>query len=121
MVQLMPLPPGTPSSLASFKSRLVLSFWYWLTLGVVEKRRLNGCNSSSIKLAVVNFTAQIKGCFYSIIEELTVFSFTHLLWNKCHKKVYLLFFTSIVMVSLLTFSVSYSWFLKNLQSKFLFC
>ena len=28
MVQLMPLHPNTPSSLASFKSRLVLPFWY---------------------------------------------------------------------------------------------
>ena len=31
MVQLMPLHPETPSSLASFKSRLVLPFWYQLT------------------------------------------------------------------------------------------
>jgi len=31
MVQLMPLHPKTPSSLASFKFRLVLPFWYRLT------------------------------------------------------------------------------------------
>ena len=31
MVQLMSLHPQTPSSLASFKSRLVLRFWYQLT------------------------------------------------------------------------------------------
>ena len=31
MIQLMPLYPKTPSPLASFKSRLVLPFWYWLT------------------------------------------------------------------------------------------
>ena len=31
MVQLMSLHPNTSSSLASFKSRLVLPFWYWLT------------------------------------------------------------------------------------------
>jgi len=30
MVQLIPLHPQTPSSLASVKSRLVLPFWYWL-------------------------------------------------------------------------------------------
>jgi len=30
MVQLMPLHPETLSSLASFKSRLVLPFWYGL-------------------------------------------------------------------------------------------
>jgi len=37
MVQLMPLHPQTPSSLASFESRLVLPFQV-----VVEKRPLNG-------------------------------------------------------------------------------
>ena len=37
----------TPSSLASFKSRLVLPFWYWLTQDVPEKRPLNGFSSSS--------------------------------------------------------------------------
>ena len=47
MVQLMPLHPETPSSLASFKSRLVLPFCYRLTQVVLEKRPLNGCGSSS--------------------------------------------------------------------------
>jgi len=47
MVQLMPLDPQTPSSLASFKSRLVLPFCYWLTQVVVENRPLNGCSSSN--------------------------------------------------------------------------
>ena len=47
MVQLMPLHPKTPQYLASFKSRLVLPFWYWLTQLVPEKRPLNGCSSSS--------------------------------------------------------------------------
>jgi len=42
MVQLMPLHPETPSSLASFKSRLVLPFCYLLTQVVLEKRSLNG-------------------------------------------------------------------------------
>jgi len=46
-VQLMPLPSQTPSSLASFKSRLVLPFWYRLTQVVPEKRSLHGCSSSS--------------------------------------------------------------------------
>jgi len=36
--------PKTPSSLASFKSRLVLPFWYRFTQAVVEKRPLNGCS-----------------------------------------------------------------------------
>ena len=42
----MPLPFQKPPSLASFKSRLVLPFWYWLTQAVLEKRPLNGCSSS---------------------------------------------------------------------------
>ena len=50
MVQLMPLTSQTPSSLVSFKSRLVLPFWYWLTQVVLEKRPLNGCSSSSLVL-----------------------------------------------------------------------
>jgi len=36
--------PKTPSSLASFKSRLVLPFRYRLTQVVQEKRPLNGCS-----------------------------------------------------------------------------
>ena len=47
IVQLMPLHPKTPSSLASLKSRLILPFWYWLTQVVLEKRPLNGCSRSS--------------------------------------------------------------------------
>jgi len=43
MVQLMSLHPKTPSSLASFKSRLVLPLWYRLTQVVLEKWLLNGC------------------------------------------------------------------------------
>jgi len=48
MVQLMPLPSQKNPSLASFKSRLVLPFLYWLTHVVLEKRPLNGCSSSSV-------------------------------------------------------------------------
>ena len=46
MVQLMPVHPKTPSSLASFKSRLVLRLL--LTQIVLEKRPLNECSSSSL-------------------------------------------------------------------------
>ena len=46
MVQQMPLPSRTQLSLASFKSILVLPFWYWLTQVGLEKRTLNGCSSS---------------------------------------------------------------------------
>ena len=45
MVQLMPLHPKTPSSLASFKSRLFIPFWYRLTQVVLEKGPLNECSS----------------------------------------------------------------------------
>ena len=47
VVQLMPLPPKTPSSLASFKSRWVLPFECRLAQVVLEKRPFNGCSSSS--------------------------------------------------------------------------
>ena len=39
MVQLMPLHPETPSTLASIKSRLVLPFWYQLTQVVLKRGR----------------------------------------------------------------------------------
>ena len=45
MVQLMPLHPKVPSSLALFESRPVLNFWYWLTQVVPEKWPLNECGS----------------------------------------------------------------------------
>ena len=45
MVRLMPLPSQTPLSLASFKPRLILLFWYRHTQVVLEKRPLNGCSS----------------------------------------------------------------------------
>jgi len=38
--------PKTPSSLASFKSRLVLPFWYRLIQVAMEKRLLTVCSSS---------------------------------------------------------------------------
>jgi len=42
MVQLMPLASQNLNiCCASFKSRLVLPFWYWLTEVVLEKRPLN--------------------------------------------------------------------------------
>ena len=52
-----PLHTYNPSSLASFKTRLVFPFWYRLTQVGLEKRPLNGCgsSSSSSRGLVVNF------------------------------------------------------------------
>jgi len=51
MVQQMPLHPKTPSPLTSFKSRLVLPFWYRLNRVVLKKRPLNGYSSSSSSIS----------------------------------------------------------------------
>ena len=45
--------PQTPSSLASFKSRLVLPFCYWLIQAVLEKRPSNGSSSSNSSCVVL--------------------------------------------------------------------
>ena len=75
IVQLMPLHPQTPLSLASFKSRLVLPFWYWLTQVVLEKRLLNGCSSSSSSsvVVVVIVVLRVDGKHFLIGEILTLF------------------------------------------------
>ena len=52
MVQLKPLHSQTPSSLASFKSRLFLPFWCRPTQVVLERRLLNWC---SIQLYIVQY------------------------------------------------------------------
>ena len=57
MVQLMPLHPKTPSTLASFKSRLVLPFWYQLTRVVQEKRPIYVC---SVVLVVLRNPCKCK-------------------------------------------------------------
>ena len=53
MDQLMALHPRTLSSLASFKSRLVLPFWYWLTQAVLEIRPLNRCRCRVVVVVVL--------------------------------------------------------------------
>ena len=54
IVQLMPLHPKTPPSLALFRSRLVLPFWYLLTQVVLEKLPLNGCSVVVVAVVVVS-------------------------------------------------------------------
>jgi len=65
MLQLMPLHPETPSSLASFKSRLVLPFWYRLTKVALEKRPLNRCSSSSSSSTAATCSPGLN-CFTSV-------------------------------------------------------
>ena len=48
--------PKTPSSLASFKSRLILPFWYRHTQVVLEKRLSNRCSSSSSSSSTITST-----------------------------------------------------------------
>jgi len=50
MVQLMPLRRKTPSSRASFKSRLVLPFWYRLTQAVLEEYSYTGVVYSFLRM-----------------------------------------------------------------------
>ena len=42
--------PQTLTSLASFKCRLLIPTWYWLTQVILEKRPLNGCSSGNYSL-----------------------------------------------------------------------
>ena len=51
-----------PSSLASFKSRLVLPFWYQLTQVVVEKKPLNGCS-----VAVVMYSCSSNSFWHYLL------------------------------------------------------
>jgi len=60
----MLLHPKPPSSVASFKSRMILPFWYRLTQVVLEKRPFNGCSSSSripVTLSVITKHKQGNG------------------------------------------------------------
>jgi len=68
MVQLMPLHPKTPSSLASFKSRLVLPFWYQFTQVILEKRLFNGC-SISIDIDIELYYCQVYDYIKSYLGE----------------------------------------------------
>ena len=50
--------PKTPSSLASFKSRLVLPFWYRLTQVVLETRPLNSCSVVVLVVVLMNVNSE---------------------------------------------------------------
>jgi len=76
LVQLMPLRPRTPSSLASFTSRLVLPFWYQLTQVVMEKRPING------RSVVVFITPPPFGAFWNSAIHLSVRRLS-VPWRSC--------------------------------------
>ena len=49
-----------PSSVASFKSTLVLPFWNWLSQVVLENRPLNGCSSSSSSSNLLTIDSELS-------------------------------------------------------------
>ena len=68
----------TPLSFASFKSRLVLPFWYQLTQVVMEKRPLNVCSSSGSSSCRVLFcwnTFTDCGFFFQLFSHWFEFLF----------------------------------------------
>jgi len=83
--------PQTPSSLASLKSRLVWPFRYQLTQGVLEKRPLNGCSSSSSSSSIVEFSTSTwlldiwtKYSLYDVVcdASCTLFALYSRLYNR---------------------------------------
>jgi len=67
----------TPSSLTSFKSRLVLPFWYQLTHVVLQKRPLNGCSYYVFVRFV--FVNQVKVVLYNHVSRKVVNEFHEIL------------------------------------------
>jgi len=80
----------TPSSLASFKSRLVLPFWYRLTQVVLEKRPLNGYSVvvrwrflTFQNVKICHFCNQRGGNRYFVEER--QFHISGMIWNHWTK------------------------------------
>jgi len=67
----------TPSSLTSFKSRLVLPFWYQLTHVVLQKRPLNGCSYYVFVRFV--FVNQVEVVLYNHVSRKVVNEFHEIL------------------------------------------
>ena len=86
-LELMTLHPKTPSTLATFKSRLVLAFWYQRIQTVLEKSLpLNGYSSSR---STVNYGWQ-KTCNRYVLQPLyqqTNVKKLHLMASKTSKTV----------------------------------
>ena len=83
VVQLMPLHPKTPSSLASFKSRLVLRFWYQLTQVVVEKSVMSVSVCQSLCLSVHLHISQLHVQSSTIFVHVAPICGSILLWRLC--------------------------------------
>ena len=67
----------TPSPLASFKSRLVLPFWYCLTQVVLEKSLLNGCGV--VVVVVYRYGDSVDN---TVEENSSVFSLIWMCWLR---------------------------------------
>ena len=83
MVQLMPLHPKPLSTLALLKSRLVLPFWHRLTQVVLEKRLLNGCNSSTRYISELHFSQINKAASYALHRCGLLLHVLHVVWSVC--------------------------------------
>ena len=68
--------PQTSTSLTSFKSRLVLPFWYWLAPIVLEKRPLIVCSSSSFSVC---------GIIYDLFKGVVCWISGHSLWRRLRR------------------------------------
>ena len=81
--------PKTSSSLASFKSRLFLPFWYWHTQVVLKRRLLNGSNSS---ISCISFNV-------TVIEwqHISALSLSLILCQRLKAFLFLAFFPDIVI------------------------
>jgi len=80
--------PKSPSSLASFKSRQVLPFWYQLTQVVLERRPLNGCSSrsNSVSMSYVVCPLQFLQHVETFVEQFVIewFHFLDLCTQSVH-------------------------------------
>ena len=128
----MPLHPKAPLSLASFKSRLVLPFWYRLTQVVLEKTPLSGCSSSSSSSAGGGgSSSRDRGYAISVICHTLLFHVGHDLVHSgsavvqnqyqdqfdicsipCYHKSPHLQWTAFLMVTIVTLSKIETWLLQ---------
>ena len=78
MVQLMPLHPKPQSSLALFKSRMVLPFSYRITQVVLEKWPFNGCSCMLCCFGAINNNINSRGSMSMVAFGLQLITSYHL-------------------------------------------